>query len=132
TVFGPRGVVVAEFLLQFLEYLFREALPVGAAVQDLQSGDFGFVLLDVIPERRGELGAGLRAFLGRPGVDQCVPRDDVNGLVGGLLDLLEEVAEIGIRGQWRESGFGQLFGNGFEVFRAGFNVDGGRLRRAVP
>ena len=49
-VFGPRGVVVAQFLFQFLEHLLGEALLVGAAVEDLQGGDFGFVLLDVIAE----------------------------------------------------------------------------------
>ena len=49
-VFGPGGVVVAQFLFQFLEHLFREALFVGAAVKNLQRGDLGLVLLDVIAE----------------------------------------------------------------------------------
>ena len=49
-VFGPGGVVFAQFLFQFLEHRLGEALLVGAAVKNLQRGDFGFVLLDVIAE----------------------------------------------------------------------------------
>ncbi len=52
-VLGPGGVVVAEFLLQFLEHRFGEALFVGAAVEKLERGDLGLVLLDVVAERGG-------------------------------------------------------------------------------
>jgi len=54
-VFGPRGMVVAQFLFQFLEHLFREPLFVGATVKNLQRGDLGFVLFDV---NRGRISAG--------------------------------------------------------------------------
>ena len=79
------------------------------------------MLLDVFAERGGKLGAGLRGLLRRPGVEQGVLGDDVNGLLGGLVDFLEQVAEVGIRGERGEGGFGQLFGSGFEVFGAGLN-----------
>ena len=49
------------------------------------------------------MGIGLRAFLRGTGEKQGVARDDVNGLVGGLLDLLEQIAQVGIRGQRCES-----------------------------
>ena len=104
-VFGPRGVVVAQFLFQFLEHRLGEALLVRAAVKDLQRGDLGFVLLDVVTEGGGKLGARLRAFLRRAGVKQRVAGNDVNGLIGGLGDFLEQVAEIGIRGERSEGGF---------------------------
>ena len=83
-VLGPGGVVVAQFLFQFLEHRLGEALLVGAAVEDLQRGDLGLVLLDVVAEGLGELGAGLRAGLRRAGVEQGVAGNDVNGLLGGL------------------------------------------------
>ena len=101
-VLGPGGVIVAQFLFQLLEHRLGEALFVGTAVKDLERGDFSFVLLDVFAKRSGELGAGLRALLRRAGVDQGVARNDVDGLFGGVLDFLEQVAEIGIGGERRE------------------------------
>ena len=43
-VLGPGGVVVAQFLFQFLEHGLGEALFERAAVKDLQCGDLGLVL----------------------------------------------------------------------------------------
>jgi len=96
------------------------------AVKDLQRGDLGLVLLDVFAEGGGELGAGLRASLRWAGVNQGVAGNDVNRLVGGLGDFLEQVAEIGICSERGEGGFDQLFGSGFKLGGSGFDVRNAR------
>ena len=57
TVFGPRGVIVSEFLLQFLEHGFGETLLERAAVEDLQGVDLRLVLGEVITEGLDETGS---------------------------------------------------------------------------
>src|SRR5437773_6475893 len=116
TVFGPRGVVFAQFLFQFLEHRLGETLFVGAAVKNLQRRDLNFVLVDVFAERGSELGARLRALLSPAGVNQGVAGNDVNGLVGSLLNFLEQVAEIGIRGQRSEGLLDASFANLANLF----------------
>ena len=87
-VLGPRGVVVAQFLLQFLEHRLGEALFVRAAVEDLQGVDLGLVLLDVVAEGPGR---GLRLSPSRrrrsPGSITVSRVIDVDGLLGFLLEL---------------------------------------------
>ena len=84
-VFGPGGMVVAQFLFQFLEHLFREALFVGAAVKNLQRGDLGLVLLNVIAEGFQEV----RSFFLRSGIETLmrdnIGGDGVNGLLGSAV-----------------------------------------------
>src|SRR5207253_7579151 len=89
---------------------------VGAAVKNLQRRDLNFVLVDVFAERGSEFGAALRAFLRRAGVNQCVAGNDVDGLVGGLLDFLEQIAEIGIRGERSEGLLDASFANLANLF----------------
>ena len=55
-VLGPGGVVVAEFLFQFLEHRLGEALFERAAVEDLERVDLGLVLREVVAEGLDEAG----------------------------------------------------------------------------
>ena len=71
----------------------------------MQRGDLGLVLLNVVAEGFGKLAIVLRAFLRRAGINQGVAGNDVNGLVGGLRDFLEQVAEVGIGGERGEGSF---------------------------
>ena len=54
-VFGPGGVVLAQFGFQLLEHRLCEAVAVGAAVEDLKGRYFGLVFLDVGAEGLGDL-----------------------------------------------------------------------------
>ena len=65
-VFGPGGVLFAEFFLQLLEHRLGEAVAVRAAVEKLERGDLGFVLLDVVAERSDDLLGVLRRLLRAP------------------------------------------------------------------
>ena len=91
----PGGVSVAEFALQFLEHRFGQALTVGAAVEDLQGGDLGVVLLDIVTEGFHQAGSlllrGGVETLHRDFVDCC----DVDDLLGFLLGLGEIIAQSG-------------------------------------
>ena len=64
-VFGPGGVLFAEFFLQFLEHRFGEPVTVRPAVEKLERGDLGFVLFDVVAERCDDLLGVLRRLLRR-------------------------------------------------------------------
>ena len=64
-VFGPGGVLFAEFFLQFLEHRLGEAVVVRPAVENLERGDLGFVLFDVVAERSDDLLGVLRRLLRR-------------------------------------------------------------------
>ena len=95
-ILGPGGVVVAELLLQFLEHRLGEALLVRAAVEDLQRGDLGLVLLDVVAERSQRGSAAFSfAAASKPWLEHGVDGDGVDRLLGFLLGLGEGVAQRG-------------------------------------
>ena len=118
-VLGPRGVVVAQFLLQFLEHRLGEALLVRAAVEDLQGVDLGLVLREVVAEGLDEAGGlRLRGFVEALG-HHFVRRVDVDGLFRLRLQPRERFAERGCV----EGGAGlgnQLLASGFVFFRRDF------------
>ncbi len=90
------------------------------------------MLLDVVAEGLGGLGIVLRAGLRRAGVNQGVPRNDVDGLLGGLGDFLEQVAEVGVGGERRKGGFDAEVTDLGDFFGRGFDVGSGRRRSASP
>ncbi len=85
-----------QLCFKFLQHLFVEALLVGSGIENLQRGDFGFVLLDVGAEQSGKA----RGLFLRGGVEagefDLVDRDGVDGLLGVLFRLGEGVAEEGV------------------------------------
>ena len=91
-VLGPSGVVVAQFLFQFLEHRLGEALFVGAAVKNLQRGDLGFVPFDVVTEGSQERDG----LFFRGGVEALlfnrINGDGINGLLGFLFGLRQGFA----------------------------------------
>ena len=108
-VFGPGGVLFAEFFLQLLEHRFGEPVAVRAAVEKLERGDLGFVLFDVVAERFDDLLGVLRRLLRRAGEEHAVAGDHVDHLLAGLMDLDQELAQRGIARQ-RGDGFLHEFG----------------------
>ncbi len=79
-------------------------MAIGPAVEELERGDLGFVLLDVVAERFGHLLGVLRRLLGRAGEEHAVARDHVDNLLAGLMDFDQELAQGGI-GRERRNGF---------------------------
>lgn len=101
-VFGPGDVLFAELFLQLFEHWFGEPVAIGAAVEQLERGDFGFMLFDVVAERSDDLLGVLRGLLRRAGEEHAVPRDHVDHLLAGLMDLDQELAQRGIACQRRD------------------------------
>ena len=97
-VLGPGGVVLAELRLQLLEHGLGEAQAVRAAVEELEGGDLG------CDACRCSLGTsmsplGLSVVCGGgAGVEDAVPGDDVDRLLGGSWTLMSSCAG---RGWWR-------------------------------
>ncbi len=95
-VLGPCGMLFAELGFQFLEHGFGEALGVGTAIEDLEGGDFGLMLLDVVAEGLGE-GGGLVPGGGAEALfDDFIDDGSGDGLFALLFHLGEEVAEGGV------------------------------------
>ena len=120
---------VAEFALQLLQRFLGEALPVAAAVEDLQRLDLGVVLLDVFAEAADEafglfLRRGVEALAG-----DLVHGDDVDDLIGLLPRIGDGVAQRGfverLAGFERELGAGLLEEGGIDFVRAGAGNAGG-------
>ena len=117
-VFGPGGVVFAQFLFQFLQHRLGEALLVRAAVEDLQGVDLGLVLLDVGAEGTQEalgllLRGGIEALVGG-----LVDGDAIDDLLGGLLGLGQRIAQDG-RIERRAGFLDQLLPGLFQKSRSG-------------
>ena len=101
-VFGPGGVFFAEFFLQLLEHRLGESVTVWTAVEQLERGDLGFVLFDVVAERGNDLFRVLGRLLRRTGKEHAVAGDDIDDLLAGLMDLDQELSQRGIARQRRD------------------------------
>ena len=95
-VFGPGGVFFAELFLQLLEHRLGEPVAVWATVENLQRGDLGFVLFDVVAKGLGHLLGVLRGLLRCTGEEHAVAGDYVNDLLAGLMDFDQKLAQRGI------------------------------------
>ena len=118
-VLSPGGMVVAQFLFQFLEHRLGQALLERTAVKDLQRGDLGLVLFDVIAEGFQEV-CGL--FF-RSGVEtlMCnnISGDGINGLLILLLELHQRVTQGGLV-EWGAGFENQCLLRGLKFFRRDF------------
>ena len=117
TVFGPRGMVVAQLLFQFLEHLFREALFERTAVKDLQRGDLGLVLFDVIAERFQEVRSLFFCRRIETLMRDHISGDGINSLFVLLLELHDLVAQCRLveRGAGFENQFAFFAASNFWV-----------------
>ena len=88
-------MVVAQFLLQFLQHCFGQALLVRSAVQNLERGDFGFVLFNAIAERFQQPHRPIPRRHIEALAQNRVHGHGVDGLLGVLLGLRQHVTQRG-------------------------------------
>ena len=118
-VLGPRGVVVAEFLFQFLEHLLGETLFERAAVEDLEGVDLGFVLREIVAEGLDEAGGFRLRGVVEALLQHFVGRVDVEGLLDFLLEHFQCLAQSKLV-EWRAGFRDEFLADGFQFFGRDF------------